>query len=245
MAPDAANPLAEATTLTATTADQPTAPHQIKAQFTTITAAAPQTGSLVIKRKNGLLDGRWKVKEAEGTSRRGIGLVANGRLWFARIAEAAEDLIGVVHYTLEDGNLRALWSVADKGGPVRGLCYGIGTRVQGAPDGFTGEFNVAYTNEKGGLEDPFTLTIGRHGPLDVLTWSSEGKVVFRGIGLTRGGTLGGAWLRGETVPDSVEIAVFPQALAAAAAAQGEWAGATGLRQSEPTRPELVFGASAK
>ncbi len=103
------------------------------------------------------------------------------------------DDIGIVEYKLDSDNNRIIadWHYLKEGRIVAGTGIASGKSI----NGFAGEYNVTYYSLAGKEISKFNLNITPKGNCFELTWSSEGKKIYCGIGIKKNGKLYAGWKR--------------------------------------------------
>jgi hypothetical protein len=98
--------------------------------------------------------------------------------------------IGFVLYTKGDaqGTLNARWSFSN-------TRHGTGIATGGPAEGFDGQYDVRYLDDKGRILDEWKLVIEKTGDFYNLSWSTNGEVRIRGIGMNVDNKLAASWRR--------------------------------------------------
>ncbi len=88
--------------------------------------------------------------------------------------------IGFVLYTKSNtpGTLYARWNYAN-------TWSGPGIATGGPKEGFAGRYHVRYFYENGEFSDEYDLLIEKTGDFYSVSWTSNGKVLAKGIGMKR------------------------------------------------------------
>ena len=106
--------------------------------------------------------------------------------------------IGCVLYTKGDepGSLNAKWCHPYFGTGV----LGTGKATGGPAEGYAGRYAIRYFDDKGKELARLQLDIQRTGDCYELTWSDNGEVLDRGIGMEVSDGLAAGWRRTDDQP---------------------------------------------
>jgi hypothetical protein len=98
--------------------------------------------------------------------------------------------IGFVLYTKCDaqGTLNAKWSFSN-------AQHGTGIATGGPAEGFAGQYDVRYFDDKGTFVGEWKLAIEKAGDFYNLSWSTNGEVSIRGVGMNVHNRLAASWRR--------------------------------------------------
>jgi hypothetical protein len=102
--------------------------------------------------------------------------------------------IGIVHYRIKNENeINAIWysSRLDKKATGKGIAKGD------TSNGFPGEYKITYFDPDGNYAGTFDLKITKSGPVHELYWSSDGEVLFVGVGIEISDGLSAGWRKAQ------------------------------------------------